>query len=148
MQLMSKRIVLSIVLLFSVVLVVHAGGQDRRAPDSQTRSPHGPLAIPCENCHTQTSWKPIRAIPEFDHNKTSYPLRGMHAKVDCTQCHTKLVFSDVGTRCSDCHADIHRGQFGASCEQCHSVIGWNVSLQAVRAHENRFPLIGAHAAVD
>ena len=148
MQLMSKRIVLSIVLLFSVVLVVHAGGQDRRVPDSQTRSPHGQLAIPCENCHTQTSWKPIRAIPEFDHNKTSYPLRGMHVKVDCTQCHTKLVFSDVGTRCSDCHADIHRGQFGASCEQCHSVIGWNVSLQAVRAHENRFPLIGAHAAVD
>ena len=84
MQLMSKRIVLSIVLLFSVVLVVHAGGQDRRVPDSQTRSPHGQLAIPCENCHTQTSWKPIRAIPEFDHNKTSYPLRGMHVKVDCT----------------------------------------------------------------
>src|SRR5207302_2407178 len=103
---MSKSIALF--LLFSMVLVVRAPalGQDRRAPDSETRSPHGPLALPCENCHTQTSWKPIRAIPEFDHNKeTSYPLRGMHVKVDCIECHTKLVFSNVGTRCSDCHAD-------------------------------------------
>ena len=147
---MPKRIVLSLMLSFSLVLAVLAPvlGQNRRAPDSQTRSPHGPLAIPCENCHSQTSWKPIRAVPEFDHNKTSYPLRGMHAKVDCVQCHTKLVFSNVGAQCSDCHADIHRRQFGANCEECHSVIGWNVSLQAVRAHENRFPLIGAHAAVD
>lgn len=147
---MLKRIVLSFMLLSSVAFAVQAPvlGQNRRAPDSQTRSPHGPLAIPCENCHSQTSWKPIRAVPEFDHNKTSYPLRGMHAKVDCVQCHTKPVFSNVGAQCSDCHADIHRRQFGANCEECHSVIGWNVSLQAVRAHENRFPLIGAHAAVD
>ena len=150
MSLMLKKIVLSLIFLPSLVLTVQAPalGQNRRVPDSETRSPHGPLAIPCENCHTQTSWKPIRAVPEFDHNTTSYPLRGMHAKVDCVQCHTKPVFSNVSTNCSDCHADIHRRQFGANCEQCHSVIGWNVSLQAIRAHENRFPLIGAHAAVD
>ncbi|HEY2232461.1 MAG TPA: hypothetical protein VGK01_03210, partial [Candidatus Angelobacter sp.] len=33
-----------------------------------TRSPHGNLAIPCQNCHTASGWKPIRAVPEFDHN--------------------------------------------------------------------------------
>lgn len=132
-----------------LVLHVPAQGQGPRGSAPQTRNPHGPISIPCENCHTLTSWKPIRAVPEFDHNReTSYPLLGMHAKVDCVQCHTKLVFTNVSTRCSDCHADIHRAQMGANCEQCHSVIGWNVSLQAVRAHENRFPLIGAHAAVD
>src|SRR5260370_8380519 len=54
-----------------------------------TRSPHGPLATPCENCHNAASWRPIRAVPEFDHNKTKYPLRGMHEKVQCVQCHTK-----------------------------------------------------------
>ena len=146
---MLTRIVPSLVFLLSFLLVeASCLGQNRPAPDSQTRSPHGPLAIPCENCHTQTSWKPIRAVPEFNHNTTSYPLRGMHAKVDCIQCHIKPVFSNVSTQCSDCHADIHRRQFGANCEQCHSVVGWNVSLQAIRAHENRFPLIGAHAAVD
>jgi hypothetical protein len=54
----------------------------------------------------------------------------------------------VGQKCSDCHADIHRGQFGANCESCHTVKGWNVSITAIRDHQNRFPLIGAHAAVD
>jgi hypothetical protein len=64
------------------------------------------------------------------------------------QCHTKLVFTNVGTKCADCHADIHRRQFGANCESCHSVKGWRVSLQQIREHQNRFPLIGAHATVD
>ena len=57
------------------------------APQRETtRSPHGPLAIPCENCHTATGWRPIRAVPEFDHNKTRYPLRGMHEKELCPIC--------------------------------------------------------------
>src|SRR5512140_3170363 len=65
-------------------------------PRASVRSPHGPLALGCENCHTNTAWKPIRNLPEFDHDKTRYPLRGMHAGVACTACHVKLVFSDVG----------------------------------------------------
>ena len=113
-----------------------------------TRSPHGPLAIPCENCHTNTSWRPIRAIPEFNHDSTRYPLRGLHQKVSCTQCHIKSVFTDVGHNCADCHADLHRGKMGADCERCHSVRGWQVSAQAIREHQNRFPLLGAHAAVE
>jgi hypothetical protein len=121
-----------------------------RTADAQkqsTRSPHGPLAIPCENCHTSTSWVPIRAIPEFNHDSTRYPLRGMHEKVSCTQCHIKPVFTDVGKNCADCHADIHRRQMGANCAQCHTVSGWNVSNQSIKEHFNRFPLLGAHAVV-
>ncbi len=121
-----------------------------RTADAQkqaSRSPHGPLAIPCENCHTNTSWAPIRAVPEFSHDSTRYPLRGMHEKVYCTECHFRPVFTDVGKNCADCHADIHRRQFGANCVQCHTVNGWNVSVQAVQNHFNRFPLIGAHAVV-
>lgn len=113
-----------------------------------TRSPHGNLNVPCQNCHTFSGWKPIRSIPEFDHNQTRYPLRGMHQKVMCTECHTKPVFTNVGTKCADCHADIHRRQFGANCEQCHSVKGWQVSVQQIQQHQNRFPLLGAHAALD
>ena len=112
-----------------------------------SRSPHGDLKMPCENCHTFTSWKPLRNIIEFDHNKTRFPLRGLHAGVSCTQCHVSLVFTNVGSKCSDCHADIHRGQFGADCARCHTVRGWQIILQNVRGHENRFPLVGAHAAL-
>jgi hypothetical protein len=121
-----------------------------RTADAQkqsTRSPHGPLAIPCENCHTNSSWVPIRAVPEFSHDSTRYPLRGMHEKVSCTQCHIKPVFTDVGKNCADCHADIHRRQMGANCAQCHTVSGWNVSNQSIKEHFNRFPLLGAHAVV-
>ena len=113
-----------------------------------TRSPHGSLSIPCQNCHTVNGWTPIRGVPEFDHNQTRYPLRGMHEAVTCTQCHTKLVFTNVGHKCADCHADVHRRQLGAACEQCHSVRGWQVSVQQIQAHNNRMPLTGAHAAVD
>jgi hypothetical protein len=72
----------------------------------------------------------------------------MHEGVSCTQCHTKLVFSNVGTQCAACHADIHKRQMGANCEQCHTVKGWNVAIQQINQHMNRFPLIGAHAALD
>ncbi len=120
----------------------------RGAQVGPTHNPHGPMVTRCEDCHTLTSWKPIRAFPEFNHNATHYPLRGMHAKVDCRSCHVKLVFKDVGTRCADCHADLHRGQMGAQCEKCHTVNGWNVSIQAIQDHQNRFPLVGAHAAVE
>jgi hypothetical protein len=123
-----------------------ASGQNQNL--AQTRSPHGDLNIPCQNCHTAIGWKPIRAVPEFDHNKTKYPLRGMHENVACTQCHTKPVFTNVSTRCADCHADIHKRQMGANCEQCHTVKGWNVSMKSIQNHENRFPLIGAHAALE
>jgi hypothetical protein len=85
---------------------------------------------------------------EFDHNtQTSYALRGLHQNVPCTGCHVDLVFSKAPTQCSECHADLHRRQFGANCQQCHSVQGWNVQVSAIQDHNNRFPLLGAHAAV-
>jgi hypothetical protein len=137
------------VCIFLFALPLYAQGPRTPVSKQVTRNPHGPaLTIPCENCHTSLSWKPIRSIPEFEHDKTRYPLRGMHEKVSCTACHVKLVFTNVGQKCADCHADIHRGQFGSNCESCHTVKGWTVTVQAIRDHQNRFPLIGAHAAVD
>jgi hypothetical protein len=118
------------------------------SPQKQTtRNPHGPLKVPCENCHTAAGWRPIKADPEFDHSKTRYPLRGMHEQVRCVQCHSKPVFANVGKNCAGCHADIHRRQNGPNCAQCHTVQGWNISVQQVKDHQNRFPLLGAHAAV-
>ena len=131
--------------LFLLALPACANGVP---PQQQTtRSPHGPLAIPCENCHTASGWRPIRKVLEFDHNKTAYPLRGMHEKVQCTQCHIKPVFTDVGKNCQDCHADIHQRRMGTDCAQCHTVLGWQIATQQIKNHQNRFPLFGAHAAV-
>jgi len=71
----------------------------------------------------------------------------MHEKVQCTQCHVKPVFTNVGKNCEDCHVDIHQRKMGTDCAQCHTVQGWNNSVQQVKDHQNRFPLLGAHAAV-
>jgi Zn finger protein HypA/HybF involved in hydrogenase expression len=125
--------------------VVSAAGQS--TPRPATRSPHGTLNTSCENCHTFTAWKPLRGVLEFDHSRTRYPLRGLHAGVSCKECHVSLVFTNVSTKCDACHADIHRQQFGSQCERCHSVKGWQISLASVRGHLNRFPLVGAHTTV-
>src|SRR3954447_25678106 len=93
------------ILVFAFALAALSHGAQAQT-SAGTHSPHGNLATPCQNCHTPSGWKPIRAVPEFDHNQTRYPLRGMHTSVTCTQCHVKMVFSNVGQRCQDCHADI------------------------------------------
>jgi hypothetical protein len=116
-----------------------------QGPRAKVTNPHGPTIGSCQNCHTYTSWKPIRSMPEFNHDETRYPLRGMHQDVGCAKCHKSMVFKNVSTHCADCHADLHRGQFGANCESCHSVKGWQVSTSAIQNHTNRFPLVGAHA---
>src|SRR5437879_3036429 len=71
----------------------------------------------------------------------------MHEKVECTQCHVKPVFTNAGKNCQDCHTDVHQRKMGTNCAQCHTVQGWNTAVQQVKEHQNRFPLLGAHAAV-
>jgi hypothetical protein len=115
---------------------------------AQTGNPHGALKIACGRCHTMTSWTPILPHPDFNHQATSYPLRGMHKQVDCSHCHVSLVFSKIGMECADCHADIHRRQLGSDCSQCHSVRGWREVIRKVNDHDNRFPLLGAHVATE
>ncbi len=132
-------------LLLLALLV--CGGTAAQEVD-RTRNPHGSLDVSCQNCHATSSWSPIRAVPEFNHNtETSYPLRGMHEGVRCNDCHRSLVFTNVGVQCADCHADFHRNQFGARCQDCHSVQGWEQAVREISEHRNRFPLMGAHAAV-
>jgi hypothetical protein len=127
-----------------------AGGASSGEMEKQgkTGSPHGSIGIACRNCHTSTSFIPIRPFPDFKHSETHYPLSEMHSGLDCRQCHVKLVFANVGKQCVDCHADFHRRQLGSNCEKCHTARGWRINLTAGNSHTNRFPLIGAHAAVD
>jgi hypothetical protein len=130
------------------LLTVVAPAWPGTSPVASTQSPHGPMQMACINCHTPNAWMPIRSHPEFDHGKTSYPLRGMHVNVPCQECHVNPVFANTASNCQDCHADIHRRNNGAQCEACHRVNGWQVSIHSIKDHQDRFPLVGAHAAVD
>src|SRR5512140_688156 len=103
----SRALFTVMLLALAALLPVWAQNFER----GPARSPHGPLSVPCGSCHTATSWSPLRSMPEWNHNaSTRFALRGMHEHVECRLCHTKMVFSNVGSRCQDCHADIHRRQ--------------------------------------
>jgi hypothetical protein len=138
-------------LLYALLVSQMAAGafaQPASATSAESESPHGPMKLACGKCHTVSGWTPLRSKPEFDHSKTGFALRGMHTTVPCQECHVNPVFANVGSRCQDCHADIHRRKNGAQCGLCHEVYGWEVSIHAINEHQDRFPLIGAHAVAD
>ncbi|HLP17385.1 MAG TPA: cytochrome c3 family protein, partial [Bacteroidota bacterium] len=119
------------------------------------QSPHGPLSIPCTDCHTTASWKELATPMRFNHSETSFPLNGQHSLTACTKCHTGKKFSGTPTRCMDCHRkDFDRvptpnhkiGNFSYDCMTCHTMKGW---LPSVFQHsKTNFQLAGAHEAVD
>jgi len=143
----AAALLIQVITLFQISAAVP--GTPVSGPDSKSDlSPHGPMEVACQKCHVESAWRPIRKKPDFDHGKTGYPLRGLHVAVTCEECHAHPVFADVGRSCQDCHADIHRRKNGAQCDLCHKVSGWQVSLKDINAHQDRFPLIGAHAVAD
>lgn len=117
--------------------------------------PHrGAFVDACSRCHNTASWKPnAETTSSFDHSKTAFPLKGLHAKVECGQCHKSANFKEAvaHTQCADCHReDPHRGQFkGKDCGLCHHEVGFKPSIYTVTLHQNTgFPLLGKHASTD
>jgi len=139
------RLISFVILLFPSLA---AAGEESAQPIASTQSPHGRLDVPCRNCHTVADWKVLSGKIKFDHAKTGFALRGRHAEVACLDCHADLKFANTPNKCQDCHADLHRRKNGAECELCHNTNGWQVSIHNINEHQDRFPLIGAHAAVD
>lgn len=57
------------------------------------RDPHGGQldryagSTGCPACHTEVTWRQVK----FDHEKSSYPLRGKHRDVACSRCHPRTA---------------------------------------------------------
>ncbi|HLK19153.1 MAG TPA: cytochrome c3 family protein [Bryobacteraceae bacterium] len=111
------------------------------------------LGTDCGRCHSLEGWKPASG---FDHEKTRYPLTGLHQKLVCSQCHhprteaakSIVQYKDIPfTSCADCHKDPHHGAFAAACHSCHATSGWkSVRTNAGFDHDKTsFPLHGAHS---
>ncbi len=98
----------------------------------------------CGDCHDTTAWKTTR----FDHDRTKFPLHGLHEDVPCAACHTQDVHTQkLPTDCASCHRsdDPHAGKEGTACERCHRETGWR---EVKFDHDlTRFPLLGLHATV-
>ncbi len=107
----------------------------------------------CLKCHTVFSFREVKSLGSFNHDKTDFPLLGKHVSVDCKKCHKSSVTQPVKhKRCTDCHADFHEKQFlkngkSPDCNECHSVQGFTPSSFGFEKHNlTKFKLEGSHMA--
>lgn len=110
----------------------------------------------CARCHNTRSWI-VEEITRM-HERTSFPLIGVHATQDCAVCHkdASLVnFAPTGVTCLDCHRaeyfaarepDHQSNQFSTDCSVCHSLTGngW----KGGQILHSFFPLEQGHAGLD
>lgn len=124
--------------------------------------PHGgqfasrPAGSDCSACHSPVNFKPALFDREA-HRHTAFPLEGMHATLQCQQCHKpagpNARYKTGKLRCAECHADPHGGEFAREpfnnrCEMCHTVGGFMANTFSIERHaRTRFPLTGSHLRV-
>lgn len=119
------------------------------------------LDAKCDQCHDFENWKESTK-KKFDHEKTKYPLVGLHQKVECIKCHIakedpqkkpdgtidkdfvnykKMEFDN----CTPCHNDPHQNKFGQNCAKCHDPFGWTHVVMTDFDHsKSKYPLVGEH----
>ena len=101
------------------------------------QDPHkASLGLDCERCHDQRAWiAPGKQGQKIaDHARTRFPLGGMHAVIDCRQCHLTADqgnFQAMPTDCLSCHrreyssAPNHVAQnYATACQTCHQTTSW------------------------
>lgn len=93
----------------------------------------------CEDCHGVSSFR--LTDPFVMHGRTRLPLTGMHALVDCADCHRRAGverYAGTPAQCYACHErdyrrpgihPVHDGSRGSAalprdCEQCHRTSGF------------------------
>ncbi|MBK7429238.1 MAG: cytochrome c3 family protein [Saprospiraceae bacterium] len=114
------------------------------------------VGLDCARCHTSNTWI-VSNVTEL-HERTSFPLIGVHATVDCNRCHqseTLVRFSPVGLECMDCHRPDYmattrpnhaQAGFSNDCASCHSTLVPDWSTDKV--DHSFFPLEKAHKIDD
>lgn len=116
---------------------------------------HGQLGENCSRCHGLSGWKPA---PRFSHDRTAYPLTGLHQRVPCEKCHKPIAaLGDyvqyknfvLHAVCKACHQDPHGGSFAGDCQTCHTTLGWKGGRIGGGFDHARtgFPLAGRHQQV-
>ena len=116
----------------------------------------GRLGPWCQACHTPVSWMLVDQTKA--HANTTFPLLGVHSRLDCWACHYSEIegeFSPLKSECYSCHFEDynsvqspnHAGSgFSKNCELCHGFYGWKPAQFS--EHDGFFPIFsGNHAGV-
>lgn len=114
----------------------------------------GKFGKTCTECHTETSFKVVQSLENFDHNLTGFELLGKHISVDCKECHQSDMLKAVPhQKCTDCHTDFHNGEIVDNgiikdCGKCHTEKGFSDFDFGIEEHAvTKFPLNESHQAV-
>lgn len=95
------------------------------------------LGPSCTDCHRQESWQPFGQIER--HNRTRFPLVGVHAATSCFRCHEGAevgVFLPEDVRCVGCHGtdlafaknpDHQALGWVDDCQRCHVPTFWQAA---------------------
>jgi hypothetical protein len=95
----------------------------------------------------------------FEHDNSSYPLKGQHKILDCDACHQKTVkageefqqFKGLDfSNCNSCHEDEHDTKLGQNCKQCHVEESFQSSwkLKGFNHNQTAFQLKEKHSQID
>lgn len=107
----------------------------------------------CRSCHSTETW--LIADVNSMHQRTRFPLVGVHQNLDCASCHTqysRLYFPPIDVACVTCHSKEYysttqpnhvQAQFSTQCQTCHNVI--DVSWGPTSFTHDFFPLVAGHA---
>ena len=98
----------------------------------------GQLGPNCTDCHQEQTWQPGGMIEL--HNRTRFPLVGIHAITACYRCHPGAEvgkFVPTDTECLTCHyEDFARANnpnhaalgWVRDCHRCHMPLDWNEAI--------------------
>lgn len=96
-----------------------------------------PLAGPCDNCHTTSTW-----LSERSHETTTMDA-GQHLPLRCVQCHVDPNKMPT-PKCQSCHRTVaHLRE--PDCRRCHGVKSWkDTPFTAPKGHQ---ALLGGHKSL-
>lgn len=107
----------------------------------------GTLGTQCANCHVERGWREAR----FDHDTSTFQLRGKHRDVECSDCHRDpKSYKGTPTECVACHRkdDKHRTRYGDRCATCHTAASWKAKDVVFRHdRDTTYVLAGKHVTV-
>lgn len=100
----------------------------------------------CTRCHLG---KDGRAPQRFTHERTGWPLKSYHARLDCRDCHQRVPFAPLDTQCSSCHAPWDAARFKhaitgqtldenhaeLACADCHKAQRYELPPDCTDCHD-------------
>ena len=104
----------------------------------------------CLTCHVDGGKKTMRkdSLETFHGEKSKFPLRNGHGKVQCQMCHINDVYESTPRECGvSCHEDsLHKGTLGDECSRCHEPGLWP-AVRFDHTQDTKWPLAGKHTAI-